>query len=71
MRISNYIHRLFSPAIKQKAPEQPYDLWPPSYDVQTGNLMLDLDEIVFVDLLRKVDLHNKKLADIGIHLKKI
>ena len=42
-----------------------YDIWAGSYDAQPGNLMLDLDEIVFSGLLQKVDIKNKQLADIG------
>ncbi|MEO6668589.1 MAG: class I SAM-dependent methyltransferase [Ferruginibacter sp.] len=42
-----------------------YDLWSDSYDVQPGNLMLDLDEIIFMTLLADVELSGKTVADIG------
>lgn len=52
-----------------------YDLWADSYDVQPGNLMLDLDEIMFTELLKDVDLSGKTVGDIGCgtgrHWKKI
>lgn len=46
-------------------PEKAYDLWSANYDNQPGNLMLDLDEIIFSDLIKSVDLENKVIADIG------
>ena len=42
-----------------------YDIWSENYDSQPGNLMLDLDQIVFSKLLDAVDLKNKAVADIG------
>ena len=42
-----------------------YDLWSENYDSQPGNLMLDLDEILFSQLLNNLDLKNKHVADIG------
>lgn len=42
-----------------------YDLWAGSYDTQPGNLMLDLDESVFSQLLASADIKNKRVADIG------
>jgi len=51
------------------APEKPaieaYDVWSGSYDFQPGNLMLDLDEQLFTDLVKNIDLKNKRVADIG------
>ncbi|HEV3225035.1 MAG TPA: methyltransferase domain-containing protein [Puia sp.] len=42
-----------------------YDIWSDSYDCQPGNLMLDLDELIFAGLIKDMDLRNKKVADIG------
>jgi ubiquinone/menaquinone biosynthesis C-methylase UbiE len=42
-----------------------YDFWSVSYDSQPGNLMLDLDEMIFTDLIKNIDLKNKRVADIG------
>ena len=42
-----------------------YDIWAENYDAQPGNLMLDLDELVFGELLGTIDIKNKEIADIG------
>lgn len=42
-----------------------YDIWAENYDAQPGNLMLDLDELVFGELLGTIDIQNKEIADIG------
>ena len=47
------------------APEQAYEIWSENYDKQPGNLMLDLDERIFSDLIENIDLRNKEVADIG------
>jgi len=47
------------------APEQAYEIWSANYDKQPGNLMLDLDERIFSDLIEHIDLRDKKIADIG------
>jgi ubiquinone/menaquinone biosynthesis C-methylase UbiE len=49
----------------EKPATEAYDIWSDSYDFQHGNLMLDLDEIIFSSLIRDIDLKNKKVADIG------
>ena len=49
----------------EKAAAEAYDLWSDTYDFQPGNLMLDLDEIIFSNLIRDIDLKNKRVADIG------
>jgi ubiquinone/menaquinone biosynthesis C-methylase UbiE len=63
------------PPISEKNAEDAYDLWSTTYDNQPGNLMLDLDEIVFSELLRKINIEDKIIADIGCgtgrHWKKI
>jgi len=42
-----------------------YEIWSETYDKQPGNLMLDLDEKIFADLIESIDLKNKGIADIG------
>jgi ubiquinone/menaquinone biosynthesis C-methylase UbiE len=49
----------------EKDPEEAYDIWSASYDCQSGNLMLDLDELIFSDMIKNIDLENKIIADIG------
>jgi ubiquinone/menaquinone biosynthesis C-methylase UbiE len=49
----------------EKDPTQAYDLWAGNYDNQPGNLMLDLDEIIFSDLFNDVNAKDKFVADIG------
>jgi ubiquinone/menaquinone biosynthesis C-methylase UbiE len=46
-------------------PEKAYKIWSENYDKQPGNLMLDLDEKIFSDLIEQVDLNGKEVADIG------
>jgi ubiquinone/menaquinone biosynthesis C-methylase UbiE len=55
----------FSPAVKEKKPVEAYDLWAESYDVQPGDLMLDLDAEVFTALLSEINITGKQIADIG------
>lgn len=72
--IKNFLKRTKTISAEKSAVEA-YDIWSSSYDSQPGNLMLDLDEMIFSDLLRDVDLENKVVADIGCgtgrHWKKI
>jgi SAM-dependent methyltransferase len=64
--IKNYIsERVLHRGIAEKDSAEAYDLWSSSYDMQPGNLMLDLDEILFTSLLNNVRLQNKAVADIG------
>ena len=64
--IKNYISgRIFNRPVSEKKPADAYDLWSADYDHQPGNLMLDLDEVLFSKLLEKVDIENKAVADIG------
>lgn len=51
--------------IEQLNPVSAYDIWADNYDNQPGNLMLDLDELVFSGLINETDLENKRVADIG------
>jgi ubiquinone/menaquinone biosynthesis C-methylase UbiE len=57
----NYI----TPRVKEKKTVEAYDLWAQSYDVQPGNLMLDMDEGIFSDLLSEINITGKQIADIG------
>lgn len=56
------IHR--NPVTEKKSAEA-YDLWAESYDVQPGNLMLDMDEEIFGRLLAEINIKGKQVADIG------
>jgi ubiquinone/menaquinone biosynthesis C-methylase UbiE len=62
--IKNFLRKA-GPFTAEKSAVEAYDIWSGSYDKQPGNLMLDLDELIFTDLLKNIDLTNKKLADIG------
>lgn len=42
-----------------------YEMWSETYDQQPGNLMLDLDEMIFRGLLENIDVKHKGVADIG------
>lgn len=64
--LTNYIkQRVFTPAVKEHEVVEAYDIWSANYDSQPGNLMLDLDELLFSKLLGGIDLQNKNVADIG------
>lgn len=64
--IKNYIsEHVLKRSATEKEPAEAYDLWSDDYDTQPGNLMLDLDEIVFAILLGNLHLENKAIADIG------
>jgi ubiquinone/menaquinone biosynthesis C-methylase UbiE len=51
--------------LSDKDAVEAYDIWSDSYDAQPGNLMLDLDEMIFTGLMKDIDLKNKTVADIG------
>src|ERR1700761_9096408 len=61
--LKRIIHR--HPQAKEKGSVEAYDLWAESYDTQPGNLMLDMDEAVFAELVSEIDLTGKQIADIG------
>lgn len=61
----NIRKRLFQPAIIEKNPADAYDLWSEDYDTQPGNLMLNLDEVLFSKLLDQTIIQDKSVADIG------
>jgi ubiquinone/menaquinone biosynthesis C-methylase UbiE len=56
---------IFPSQVKEKEVVEAYDMWADNYDSQPGNLMLDLDELLFTKLLVNTDLKNKAVADIG------
>jgi len=55
----------FFSSLKEKGSVEAYDLWSENYDTQPGNLMLDMDEQLFSQLLEEVNIENKRVADIG------
>lgn len=57
--------RLLNPYIPETEAGAAYDIWSENYDNQPGNLMLDLDEIIFSRMLARTDIKGKKVADIG------
>ncbi len=64
--IKNYIKRhVFAHPVQERGVVEAYDIWAGNYDAQPGNLMLDLDELVFGRLLNNIDIKNKTVADIG------
>src|SRR5579864_7026742 len=60
----NLLQKTHAVRVEKNAVEA-YDIWSDSYDSQPGNLMLDLDEQIFTDLLENLDLQNLVVADIG------
>ena len=42
-----------------------YDLWSASYDSETENLLVLMDETVFAGLLGRVPIHGKRVIDVG------
>jgi ubiquinone/menaquinone biosynthesis C-methylase UbiE len=72
--IRNFLQKARFNVFEKDAVEA-YDMWSFSYDNQPGNLMLDLDEVIFGELIENIDVQNKKIADIGCgtgrHWKKI
>lgn len=64
--VKNYIkQRFFPPNILEKNSVDAYDIWAENYDQQPGNLMLDLDEVLFPRLVTDIVITDKKVADIG------
>jgi ubiquinone/menaquinone biosynthesis C-methylase UbiE len=55
----------FSFLSSEMVPKEAYDIWSESYDLQPGNLMLDLDEQIFSALIEPIAFENKTVADIG------
>jgi len=64
--VKKYMNRhVFPIAIEETGVVEAYDIWANNYDAQPGNLMLDLDRIIFNDLLMDVNIAGKRIADIG------
>lgn len=64
--LKKYIRKnIFRTVITERGVVEAYDIWADNYDSQPGNLMLDLDELVFAELLDTIDIKNKAIADIG------
>jgi ubiquinone/menaquinone biosynthesis C-methylase UbiE len=64
--LKNYVKQhFFHSPIKEKESVEAYDIWSVNYDDQPGNLMLDLDDTLFSDLLQDLNLARKQVADIG------
>src|ERR1700674_5195374 len=65
--------RFFS--TKEIDPESAYNLWSRQYDDQPDNLMLALDEEIFIGLINNISLTDKIILDVGCgtgrHWKKI
>ena len=64
--LKKYINKnIFPSSVKERDVVEAYDIWADNYDAQPGNLMLDLDELVFGELLDPIDIKHKQIADIG------
>jgi ubiquinone/menaquinone biosynthesis C-methylase UbiE len=64
--LKNYLkHNFLSSPLREKNPEEAYNIWAKSYDAQPGNLMLDIDEMMLEKLLENTSVLNRKIADIG------
>jgi ubiquinone/menaquinone biosynthesis C-methylase UbiE len=74
MSFTGWLKKRFSGS-KELAPSRAYDLWAGAYDAQPGNLMLDMDEELFGNLLDQAKLTGQCVVDIGCgtgrHWKKI
>jgi ubiquinone/menaquinone biosynthesis C-methylase UbiE len=66
MPLLNRLRRYF-PTLRKKElePAKAYDQWSEGYDDQPGNLMLALDEEVCSELLAKIAIRGKTVADVG------
>jgi ubiquinone/menaquinone biosynthesis C-methylase UbiE len=62
-RLKQFVSGVFS--TKETDPRKAYNLWARGYDNQPGNLMLDLDEKLFSELIDPLDLKGAVVADIG------
>ena len=62
-RLKQFVSGFFS--TKETDPRKAYNLWAGGYDSQPGNLMLDLDEKLFSELIGPLDIKGAVIADIG------
>ncbi|MGY3215265.1 class I SAM-dependent methyltransferase [Mucilaginibacter sp. HD30] len=51
--------------VREKDSIEAYNLWAENYDTQQGNLMMDMDSAIFLQLLSEVNIAGKRIADIG------
>ncbi len=64
--VKKYIKQhVFPSRTQEKGVVEAYDLWADNYDAQPGNLMLDLDDKIIINLFADVEFKNKEVADIG------
>lgn len=50
---------------KEIVPAKAYDMWASTYDAQLDNPVLFLDDLLFKEILEKVELDGKRIVDIG------
>lgn len=62
-RLKQFVSGFFS--TKETDPRKAYNLWAGGYDSQSGNLMLDLDEKLFSELIDPLHIKGAVVADIG------
>jgi ubiquinone/menaquinone biosynthesis C-methylase UbiE len=62
-KLKQRLSNLFSGG--ETEPEEAYDKWAKAYDAQPGNLMLDLDELLFSKLIKDIPFSNKVIVDVG------
>ena len=64
--LKKYIRtHIFKQSVRETEVVEAYDIWAGNYDNQHGNLMLDLDEMLFARLMAGTELENRQIADIG------
>jgi ubiquinone/menaquinone biosynthesis C-methylase UbiE len=75
--LSRILRRMFRPRALavEMDPTSGYDLWSSTYDLETENLLVALDDEMFGRMLQRVPVRGKVIADIGCgtgrHWKKI
>jgi len=63
--LKEYLANRVIRSVRETEPEAAYDIWSMEYDQQPDNLMLALDEEIFITLVRQIPVTDKSLADIG------
>jgi tRNA G46 methylase TrmB len=63
--IKKKLHYYFIQSKRETAPEAAYDIWASTYDEQSDNPLIYLDEAVFGNLLDRANLAGKIIVDIG------
>jgi len=59
-RLTGFMHRK-----KQIEPAEAYDLWASTYDEQTDNPIVHLNELVFNEMLANINMEGKTVVDVG------